>query len=117
MHGSRTRVPRYYATESGARGEVGQTGQLKGVGDEFGVRVILLPWKELARLDELQKVWHPKAVDGDPVAAQLVLDIHRQRAALLSLGRDAVRLRQGAKVETPAEIRIVVEYVDDWRKA
>jgi len=48
----------------------------------------------LARLDELQKVWHPKAVDGDPVAAQLVLDIHRQRAALLSLGRDAVRLRR-----------------------
>ncbi len=71
----------------------------------------------LARLDELQEKWHPKAVGGDPVAAQIALDIHRQRAALLSLGRDAARLRQGTKAEAPAEIRIVVEYVDDWRKA
>ena len=75
----------------------------------------------LGELDGLYEKWRPKAEEGDAGAALIVLSIIRQRAALLGLsGRPAAALRVATTAvpsgeEKPGEVKVVVEYVNDWR--
>jgi hypothetical protein len=76
--------------------------------------------EELARLAALEAVWWPKAMATDPVATDKVLAIQRQRLALLGLGggRAKLTVEAGSRTregEGAQAMRVVVEYVDDWR--
>jgi hypothetical protein len=78
----------------------------------------------LAELDSLYAMWGPKAQEGDAAAALIVLSIMRQRASLLGVGgRSAAALRVAASslpsaegTDMPGEVKLVVEYVNDWRE-
>ena len=76
--------------------------------------------EEVARLNELERVWWPKALDAEPVATDKVLAIQRQRAGLLGAGiggaRGRVSVAAGQKAGEAAQAAtITVEWVDDWR--
>ena len=74
----------------------------------------------LAALGRLEEKWLEKALNGEVVAAQLLLEIEKQRAALLGLGVSAsgVRIAAGAAAGNGGgEVKVVVEYVQDWREA
>jgi hypothetical protein len=90
--------------------------------------------EDLARLKEMERRWWAKANSDDQgagEAAERVLAIMRQRAALLGLGssggRGAVQVTAGAmagsvggvNTEGPlpagAQVKVLVEYVDDRR--
>jgi hypothetical protein len=78
--------------------------------------------REVALLDEMAAVWRARALDGDPTAVDKVLEIQKQRLVLKQLWPAAPS--QGVKVSAGAaargderEVRVVVEYVDDWRQA
>jgi Trp operon repressor len=82
--------------------------------------------EEVARLNELEKVWWPLAVKADREATDRVLAIQRQRAYFLKIGPGG---RAGVTVEAGAAgagggasgpvgaVKIRVELVDDWRDA
>jgi hypothetical protein len=63
---------------------------------------------ELARLDELASVFHPKAIAGDISAAALVLKIQERRSCLLGtdtpLKIDAVQVRAAALPQQPSSV-------------
>ena len=89
--------------------------------------------EDLARLKEMERFWWGKANTDGPEAGEAserVLAIMRQRAALLGLGsggRGAVQVTAGAmaagaggvSTEGPlpagAQVKVLVEYVDDRR--
>ena len=74
---------------------------------------------DLASLDQLEHAWLPLALRGNAGAADRILAIQRQRAAILQLAlQAAAQAEQHALAEKAAtgEQRIVVEYVDDWRQ-
>ena len=77
--------------------------------------------KEVRLLDELLEVWRARAMNGAMEAVEKVLEIQKQRLVLLQLWPAAT---SGVKVSAGAasrgderEVRVVVEYVDDWRQA
>jgi hypothetical protein len=76
----------------------------------------------LALLDRLEATWLPKAEAGDPAAAALVLNILKQRAVLLGLAHSpapspALRVAASSPAASEdGEIKLVVEYVNDWRE-
>lgn len=77
---------------------------------------------DIARLDELEQAWFPLACRGDRDAADRVLTIHRQRTTSLHLALAAATAAEKATNDAAAangerEVRVVVEYVDDWRQA
>ena len=88
--------------------------------------------EEVARLNALEQVWWPDAMDKDEKATDKVLAIQRQRAALLGLGlggagaRGAVQVTAGAMATSGdgplpagmagAQVKVLVEYVDDRRE-
>ena len=75
---------------------------------------------DIARLDELEQAWFPLACRGDRDAADRVLTIHRQRTTSLHLALAAATASEKAANDAAAangEVRVVVEYVDDWREA
>ena len=75
---------------------------------------------DIARLDELEQAWFPLACRGDRDAADRVLTIHRQRTTSLHLALAAATASEKAANDAAAangEVRVVVEYVDDWRQA
>jgi hypothetical protein len=79
--------------------------------------------REVQLLDEVLAVWRARALDGDPVAVDKVLEVQKQRLVLLQLWPEGQR-GQAVKVSAGAaargderEVRVVVEYVDDWRQA
>jgi hypothetical protein len=77
---------------------------------------------DIARLDELEQAWFPLACRGDRDAAERVLTIHRQRTTSLHLALAAATASEKAANDAAAangerEVRVVVEYVDDWRQA
>ena len=85
--------------------------------------------EEVARLDELEKVWWPLAVTGDKAATEMVLAIQRQRLHVLGIGgsKGAVQITaaaaaaagpvkdDGGLLPRGAQVKVVVEYVDDRR--
>ena len=89
--------------------------------------------EEVERLNRLEAVWWPDALEKDKDATDKVLAIQRQRMALLGLGakRGAVQVTAGAvatgaagaaggvNTEGPlpagAQVKVLVEYVDDRR--
>ena len=77
--------------------------------------------KEVTLLDEVLVVWRARALDGDPVAVDKVLELQKQRLVLLQLwpeGQRSVKVSAGAAARgDEREVRVVVEYVDDWRQA
>ena len=86
--------------------------------------------EDLARLEALEAVWWPKALLAEEVATDKVLAIQRQRAGLLGVGSGGgarMTVEAGAKVSAGAGneaatqaaqgVRVVVEFVDDWRVA
>ena len=77
--------------------------------------------KEVRLLDEVLAVWRARALDGDPVAVDKVLELQKQRLVLLQLwpeGQRSVKVSAGAAARgDEREVRVVVEYVDDWRQA
>ena len=88
--------------------------------------------EEVARLNELEKGWWPKAVDpqseAQGEATDKVLAIQRQRAQFLKIGpggRAGVAVEAGAAASGPgggaggpvSAVKIRVELVDDWREA
>ena len=93
-------------------------GMAEGVdgGDE---RVAALE-KEVRLLDEILVVWRSRALDGDPVAVEKVLELQKQRLVLLQLwpaAASGVKVSAGAAARSDErEVRVVVEYVDDWRQ-
>jgi hypothetical protein len=75
---------------------------------------------DIARLDDLEHVWLPLALRGNAKAADLILTLQRQRAALVQLALQAAaqaEQHEAALKMASGEQRIVVEYVDDWRTA
>jgi hypothetical protein len=79
---------------------------------------------EVAVLDELLEEWKRRALKGDGEAVDRVLAIQRQRATLLQTwpsGGVRVSAGPGAKGMggrgDEKEVRVVIEYVDDWRQA
>ena len=88
--------------------------------------------EEVARLNELEKGWWPKAVDPESEAqgeaTDKVLAIQRQRAQFLKIGpggragvaveAGAAAAGQGGGASGPVSaVKIRVELVDDWREA
>lgn len=88
--------------------------------------------EEVARLNALEGVWWPKAMEAGDKATDKVLAIQRQRAALLGLsgsgGRGAVQVTAGAMaaagsggvnesgpLPAGAQVKVLIEYVDDRR--
>ena len=99
---------------------------------ERGRLVEELVGEEVARLNALEGVWWPKAMEAGDKATDKVLAIQRQRAALLGLGgsggRGAVQVTAGAMaaagsggvnesgpLPTGAQVKVLIEYVDDRR--
>jgi len=79
---------------------------------------------EVALLDELLVAWKKRALDGMPEAVDRVLAIQRQRATLLQTWPSGgVRVSAGPGAGglggrgDEKEVRVVIEYVDDWRQA
>lgn len=79
---------------------------------------------EVALLDEILVVWKARAMDGDPGAVDRVLAIQRQRATLMETWPSGgVRVSAGPGATgmggrgDEKEVRVVIEYVDDWRQA
>jgi hypothetical protein len=70
---------------------------------------------ELARLDELASVWHPKALAGCAQAAALVLKIQERRSCLLGtdtpLKIDAVQVRAAAMPQQPSSVDRIMEAI------
>src|SRR5688572_28269026 len=77
--------------------------------------------KEVRLLDELLEVWKKRAMNGATEAVEKVLEIQKQRLVLLQLwpeGQRSVKVSAGAAARNDErEVRVVVEYVDDWRQA
>ena len=81
--------------------------------------------EEVARLNELERVWWPKALEGEPVATDKVLAIQRQRAQFLRIGPGAgggVAVTAGAAASAGEKgpvtaVKVRVELVHDWREA
>ena len=87
--------------------------------------------EEVARLNELDKVWWPKALDtasdGQGEATDKVLAIQRQRGQYLKIGpggragvsvEAGVAAGHGSGASGPVSaVKIRVELVDDWRDA
>ncbi len=77
--------------------------------------------QEVQLLDEVLVVWRARALDGDPVAVDKMLELQKQRLVLLQLwpaGGAGMRVSAGATSRgDEREVRVVVEYVDDWRQA
>ena len=77
--------------------------------------------KEVRLLEEILAVWRKRALDGDPEGVDKVLELQKQRLVLLQLGPAAsagVKVSAGAAARgDEREVRVVVEYVDDWRQA
>ena len=77
----------------------------------------------LEALAKLEEPWLKKALNGELAAAQVLLELEKQRAALLGLipAGGAVRIAAGAQVAKGdgegGEVKVVVEYVQDWREA
>ena len=74
----------------------------------------------LALLDALQAKYQSKAENGDVAAAGLILAILKHRAALLGLAHAPAPALRVAASSTPAsaepcDLKLVVEYVNDWR--
>lgn len=98
---------------------------------ERSAEVALLVDEEVARLNELERVWWPKAMEADKDATDRVLAIQRQRARYLGIGPGGnARLSiegggatsGGARVEREdrgpvSAVKVRVELVDDWRDA
>ena len=79
---------------------------------------------EVAVLDELLAEWKRRALGGDADAVDKVLAIQRQRATLLQTWPSGgVRVSAGPGANglggrgDEKEVRVVIEYVDDWRQA
>ena len=79
---------------------------------------------EVAVLDELLAEWKKRALKGDGEAVDRVLAIQRQRATLLQTWPNGgVRVSAGPGTNglggrgDEKEVRVVIEYVDDWRQA
>src|SRR5690348_5883341 len=81
-----------------------------------------------SRLADLEGVFLKRAQDGDTYAVEQVLAIQRQRAALLgiplaappprSVGAKTASTRAAKDVRaTSPTVRVVVEFLDDWRTA
>ena len=76
-------------------------------------------------LGRLEEPWLKKALGGEVAAAQVLLEIEKQRSALLGLAPAgaAVRIAAGATTGKGdgqgggGEVKVVVEYVQDWREA
>jgi hypothetical protein len=76
--------------------------------------------KEVRLLDEMLEVWRERALKGMPEAVEKVLEIQKQRLVLLQLwpSSGGVKVSAGAAARgDEREVRVVVEYVDDWRQA
>ena len=77
--------------------------------------------KEVKLLDEMLEVWKKRAMNGATEAVEKVLEIQKQRLVLLQLwpeGQRSVKVSAGAASRADErEVRVVVEYVDDWRQA
>ena len=76
--------------------------------------------KEVTLLDEMLAVWRERALRGIPEAVDKVLEIQKQRLVLLQLwpANAGVRVGAGAAARgDEREVRVVVEYMDDWRQA
>jgi hypothetical protein len=81
--------------------------------------------EELAKLDAADAVYWPRALAGKLEALDRWLAIHRQRMALLTGGRAAAGTAAGVAAgahgvqlpvaPTDGALRVLVEYVDDWR--
>ena len=72
-------------------------------------------------MGELVAVWRARALEGVPEAVEKVLEIQKQRLVLPQLwpeGQRSVKVSAGAAARgDEREVRVVVEYVDDWRQA
>ena len=79
----------------------------------------------LALLDTLQTTFLPKAQEGDPAAALIVISVLKHRATLLGLSpspalrvaASSASLTSDSAGSAPGELKLVVEYVNDWREA
>ena len=74
---------------------------------------------DIASLDDLEHAWLPLALRGNTNAANLILTIQRQRASLVQLALQAAtqaEQHEAALKMATADRKIVIEYVDDWRK-
>jgi hypothetical protein len=68
----------------------------------------------LGVLDGLLVVWLERARTGDAAAAGVVLGLLKQRTALLGLVPRPAPAQDG--VGERGEVKLVVEYVNDWRE-
>jgi hypothetical protein len=74
---------------------------------------------QLARLDELVEVFHPKGLGGDPICGALVVKIEERRSTLLGLNAPighAVSVVQQEPVEAPTstdKIRAAFDRIRD----
>lgn len=81
--------------------------------------------EEIRLLDELLAEWRDRAMKGEGEAVDRVLAIQRQRATLLQTwpgaggtGASGMRVSAGSGGRgDEKEVRVVIEYVDDWRQA
>ena len=102
-----------------AAGEAGAA--MEATGSTPDERAAAQVEREVRLLDEILTVWRARALDGDPVAVEKVLELQKQRLVLLQLwpeGQRSVKVSAGAAARSDErEVRVVVEYVDDWRQA
>ena len=67
----------------------------------------------LGVLERLEGAWLERALNADQVATQMLLEIEKQRAAVrIAAGASAGKGEGGG-----GEVKVVVEYVQDWREA
>ena len=102
---------------------------LKELRDEWAAAraadVETLVGEEVARLNELERVWWPVALNKDKDATDRVLAIQRQRVQLLRIGPGSggrVAVEAGAGTAEGERgpvtaVKVRVELVDDWRDA
>ena len=85
--------------------------------DEGGVEALE---EEVRLLDEILAVWRERALAGIPEAVDTVLELQKQRLVLKRLwpaGSAGMKVSAGAASRgDEREVRVVVEYVDDWRQ-
>src|SRR5688500_1791511 len=110
------------AGENGAAMEAVEVEEaVEGLGEAPDGRAAAQLEKEVRLLDEIMAVWRARALEGVPEAVEKVLELQKQRLVLLQLwpeGQRSVKVSAGAAARSDErEVRVVVEYVDDWRQA
>ena len=95
-------------------------GAMEADGAPVGSVVSAALEKEVRLLDELLEVWKGRAMSGITEAVEKVLELQKPRLVLLQLwpaGGSGVKVSAGAAPRgDEREVRVVVEYVDDWRR-